>query len=98
MKTAFRQFKALVKLSFLELWRRNDIFALVLLGLALMVPLSMASPFGVTALISQVPPTTTSLLRVLISNTSDTLEKISSSGSSPKYRSRYPLRQPSVVQ
>jgi|P827metagenome_2_1110787.scaffolds.fasta_scaffold00561_12 ABC-type transport system involved in multi-copper enzyme maturation permease subunit len=46
MKTAFRQFKALVKLSFLELWRRNDIFALVLLGLALMVPLSMASPFG----------------------------------------------------
>ena len=46
MKTAFRQFRALVKLSFLELWRRNDIFALVLLGLALMVPLSMASPFG----------------------------------------------------
>ena len=46
MNTAFRQFKALVKLSFLELWRRNDIFALVLLGLALMVPLSMASPFG----------------------------------------------------
>ncbi len=41
-----RQIRALIKLSFLELWRRNDIFALVLLGLALMVPLSMASPFG----------------------------------------------------
>ena len=40
------QVRALVKLSFLELWRRNDVFALVLLGLALMVPLSMASPFG----------------------------------------------------
>ena len=46
MKTFLRQVKALVKLSFIELWRRNDIFALVLLGLALMVPLSMASPFG----------------------------------------------------
>ena len=54
MKTAFRQFKALVKLSFLELWRRNDIFALVLLGLALMVPLSMASPFG-NAISDRVP-------------------------------------------
>ena len=38
--------KALVRLSFLELWRRNDIFGLLILGLALMVPLSMASPFG----------------------------------------------------
>ena len=37
---------ALVKLSFLELWRRNDIFGLLVLGLALMVPLSLASPFG----------------------------------------------------
>lgn len=46
MKTFIRQVRALVRLSFLELWRRNDIFALVLLGLALMVPLSMASPFG----------------------------------------------------
>ena len=46
MKLFVRQVKALVKLSFLELWRRNDVFALVLLGLALMVPLSMASPFG----------------------------------------------------
>ena len=46
MKTFLRQVKALVKLSFLELWRRNDVFALVLLALALMVPLSMASPFG----------------------------------------------------
>jgi len=46
MKVAFCQIRALVKLSFVELWRRNDIFALVLLGLALMAPLSMASPFG----------------------------------------------------
>ena len=46
MKLFFRQVSALVKLSFIELWRRNDIFALVLLGLALMVPLSMATPFG----------------------------------------------------
>ena len=45
MKT-IRQMKALIRLSFLELWRRNDIFALVILALALMVPLSMASPFG----------------------------------------------------
>ena len=46
MKTIFLQMRALVKLSFVELWRRNDIFGLLVLGLALMVPLSMASPFG----------------------------------------------------
>lgn len=46
MKVFFRQMGALVKLSFLELWRRNDVFGLFILGLALMVPLSMASPFG----------------------------------------------------
>ena len=46
MRLFARQVRALVKLSFIELWRRNDIFALVLLGLALMVPLSMATPFG----------------------------------------------------
>ena len=46
MKLFARQTCALVKLSFIELWRRNDIFALLLLGLALMVPLSMATPFG----------------------------------------------------
>ena len=46
MKLFARQTSALVKLSFIELWRRNDIFALLLLGLALMVPLSMATPFG----------------------------------------------------
>ena len=34
MKLFARQVCALVKLSFVELWRRNDIFALVLLGLA----------------------------------------------------------------
>jgi hypothetical protein len=46
MKFFLRQTAALVKLSFLELWRRNDVFALVLLALALMAPLSMATPFG----------------------------------------------------
>ena len=46
MRTFFRQVKALVRLSFVELWRRNDVFALLVLALALMVPLSMASPFG----------------------------------------------------
>ena len=46
MKTFLRQMKALVKLSFMELCRRNDLFALLVLALALMVPLSMASPFG----------------------------------------------------
>lgn len=46
MKTFLRQLKALVKLSFIELWRRNDIFGLLVLAIALMVPLSMANPFG----------------------------------------------------
>lgn len=46
MKTFARQVGALVKLSFIELWRRNDVFALLILALALMVPLSMSSPFG----------------------------------------------------
>ena len=46
MKLFLRQVKALVKLSFVELWRRNDVFALLVLAVALMVPLSMASPFG----------------------------------------------------
>jgi len=46
MRRTLRQMKALVKLSFLELWRRNDVFALLMLALALMVPLSMSSPFG----------------------------------------------------
>ena len=40
------QVKSLVRLSFIELWRRNDVFALVILALALMVPLSLSSPFG----------------------------------------------------
>lgn len=46
MRTFLLQMRALVKLSFVELWRRNDIFGLLVLGLALMVPLSLASPFG----------------------------------------------------
>ena len=43
MKLFLRQVKALVRLAFLELWRRNDVFGLLVLGVALMVPLSMAS-------------------------------------------------------
>jgi len=46
LKLFLRQMKALVKLSFVELIRRNEIFGLLLLAGALMVPLSMASPFG----------------------------------------------------
>lgn len=46
MKTFLRQIGALVRLSFVELWRRNDVFGLLVLALALMAPLSMASPFG----------------------------------------------------
>ena len=37
---------ALVRLSFLELWRRNDVFGLLILSLAVMAPLAMATPFG----------------------------------------------------
>ena len=48
MRLFFRQAKALVKLSFVELWRRNDVFALLVLAAALLVPLSVASPFGAT--------------------------------------------------
>ena len=46
MRLFIRQEKALVKLSFVELWRRNDVFALLVLAVALMVPLSLSSPFG----------------------------------------------------
>jgi len=46
MKILLRQIRALVRLSFLELWRRNDVFALLILALAVMAPLSLASPFG----------------------------------------------------
>ena len=46
MKGVMRRIGALVKLSLLELWRRNDMFALLVLSLVLLVPLSMARPFG----------------------------------------------------
>lgn len=42
-----RRMGALIRLSLLELWRRNDIFVLLVLALVLLVPLSMARPFGV---------------------------------------------------
>ena len=46
MKGVARRIGALVKLSLLELWRRNDMFALLVLAIVLLVPLSMARPFG----------------------------------------------------
>ena len=46
MKGWMRRIGALVKLSLLELWRRNDMFALLVLALVLLVPLSLARPFG----------------------------------------------------
>ena len=46
MKVFLRRIGALVKLSLLELWRRNDVFTLLVLALVLLVPLSMARPFG----------------------------------------------------
>ena len=46
MKLFLRRIGALVKLSLLELWRRNDVFTLLILALVLLVPLSMARPFG----------------------------------------------------
>lgn len=45
-KGTFRRIGALVKLSLLELWRRNDMFALLVLALVLLIPLSLAKPFG----------------------------------------------------
>lgn len=48
MKLFFFQCRALVKLSLLELWRRNDVFGLLILALVLLVPLAMAKPFGST--------------------------------------------------
>ena len=46
MKLLLSQCRALVRLSLLELWRRNDIFGLLILALVLLVPLSSAKPFG----------------------------------------------------
>jgi len=46
MKGHVRRIGALVKLSLLELWRRNDMVALLILSLVLLVPLSLARPFG----------------------------------------------------
>ena len=46
MRRRLRRIGALVRLALLELWRRNDLFALLVLALALLVPLSLARPFG----------------------------------------------------
>lgn len=54
MKLFFCQCRALVRLSLLELWRRNDIFALLVLALALLVPLSAMKPFGASGAVRYV--------------------------------------------
>lgn len=54
MKLFFCQCHALVRLSLLELWRRNDIFALLVLALALLVPLSAMKPFGTSGAVRYV--------------------------------------------
>ena len=46
MKTWARQMKTLVKLSLLELWRRNDVWGLLIFAVVLMVPLALMTPFG----------------------------------------------------
>ena len=46
MSRILRPIAALVRLSLIELWRRNDIFGLLVLALALIVPLGAATPFG----------------------------------------------------
>ncbi len=46
MKLFLSQIRSLVRLSFLELWRRNDVWGLLVLAVALMVPLASLSPFG----------------------------------------------------
>lgn len=46
MVNFIRQMRALVKLSFIDLWRRHDMVGLLILSLSLMVPLAMATPFG----------------------------------------------------
>ena len=54
MKLFFCQCRALVRLSLLELWRRNDIFGLLVLALALLVPLSAMKPFGASGAVRYV--------------------------------------------
>lgn len=44
----FRQFSALIRLSLLDLYRRKDLFVLLVLSLVLLAPLAMIQPFGVT--------------------------------------------------
>lgn len=43
-----RQFGALIRLSLLDLYRRKDLFVLLVLSLVLLVPLAMIQPFGIT--------------------------------------------------
>ena len=46
MRLFLSQCRALARLSLLELWRRNDLFVLLVLALVLLVPLASAKPFG----------------------------------------------------
>lgn len=43
----FIQFKALVRLSLLDLYRRKDLIVVAILTLVVLVPMSFAAPFGV---------------------------------------------------
>jgi hypothetical protein len=43
----FIQFKALVRLSLLDLYRRKDLIVVAMLTLVVLVPMSFATPFGV---------------------------------------------------
>lgn len=42
-----RQFRALIQLSLLDLYRRKDLIVLLMLSLVLLVPLAMMQPFGI---------------------------------------------------
>jgi len=48
MSVALCQINALIKVSLLELYRRKDIFVVLILGAVLLLPLSFASPFGLS--------------------------------------------------
>ena len=48
MSVAICQIRALIKVSLLELYRRKDIVVVLILGAVLLLPLSFATPFGMT--------------------------------------------------
>lgn len=48
MNTVICQLNALIKVSLLELYRRKDIVVVLILGAILLLPLSLATPFGIS--------------------------------------------------